>query len=384
MDTLAALALATDPPTPSILNRKPDKKSAPLITAIMWKMIIGQSIFQLVVTLVLNFAGPAITGYTVENGYPERYMQSTIFNTFVWMQIFNQWNSRRLDNKLNIFEGVQRNFFFIGIQFIIVGGQVLIVSVGGAAFTIEAQRAPAWGIAVVLGLLSLPVAIIIRCIPDEWCRKLVPSWVHRRATPQLLVTDEERQIEWNPALVEIREELTFLKTLRGGRLNTLVYKLQHPREALLSRSRSGSISRTSSLPQTPSVEPNDGDNASSLAPPRTPDSRRSITRRRGRSRANSAFAPAAAMAGVVAGSIAGWSPIGRREENSSMGFPEDRPRASLEERGGAEIHPDTHPDDSVIVRNPTTLNEPPSQNPDTTPSLHTTQAPSHRPNLSAD
>ena len=41
MDTFAALALATDPPTRSILDRKPDPKSAPLITLGMWKMIIG-------------------------------------------------------------------------------------------------------------------------------------------------------------------------------------------------------------------------------------------------------------------------------------------------------------------------------------------------------
>merc|ERR1712144_196762 len=50
MDTFAALALATDPPTPAILDRKPAGKRAPLITMNMWKMIIGQAIFQLTVT----------------------------------------------------------------------------------------------------------------------------------------------------------------------------------------------------------------------------------------------------------------------------------------------------------------------------------------------
>ena len=378
MDTLAALALATDPPTPSILNRKPEPKSAPLITTTMWKMIIGQSIFQLVVTLVLNFAGPSI------HGYDEKHSQTLIFNTFVWMQIFNQYNNRRLDNKFNILEGVTHNYFFIGIQFIIVAGQVLIVFVGGAAFSVTRQTGPQWLIALLLGFLSIPVAILIRLIPDEWCRKLVPSWLQRRATPQVLVSDEERQIEWNPALVEIREELSFLKTLRGGRLNMLVYKLQHPRETLLARSRSGSRSGASSLPQTPSLEPNEGDNGSSLAPPRTPDSRRSTTRRRGRSRANSAFAPAAAMAGVVAGSIAGWSPIGRRDESGSMDFPQDRPRASLEDREGIEVHSQTNPNDPVIVRNPSVTDEPPSQNPDTTPTTHPTNDTPRRHTLSAD
>lgn len=88
MDTFAALALATDPPTPSILNRKPDPKSAPLITLNMWKMIIGQAIYQLIVTLVLNFAGNDILGYKTE---PEQsQLETLIFNAYVWMQIFNQ------------------------------------------------------------------------------------------------------------------------------------------------------------------------------------------------------------------------------------------------------------------------------------------------------
>ena len=89
MDTFAALALATDPPSHSILQRRPEPKSAPLITLTMWKMIIGQSIYQLVVTLVLYFAGESILSYQTP-GEKDR-LQSTIFNTFVWMQIFNQY-----------------------------------------------------------------------------------------------------------------------------------------------------------------------------------------------------------------------------------------------------------------------------------------------------
>ena len=362
MDTFAALALATDPPTPSILNRKPESKSAPLITTTMWKMIIGQSIYQLVVTLVLNFAGTQITGYR------GTYKQTLIFNTFVWMQIFNQYNNRRLDNKLNILEGVQRNYFFIGIQFIIVAGQVMIVFVGGAAFSVTRQRAPAWGIALMLGAFSIPIAIGLRCIPDAWVRKMVPPWLHRRGKPQVLVSDEEQQYNWNPALVEIRDELTFLKTLRGGRLTTLVYKLQHPRETLLARSRSGSRSRNSSISRIPIGDPNGDDTGNSLAPPRTPDSRISTTtRRRGRSRSNSAFAPAAAMAGVIAGSIAGWSPIGRRDEDGSSRLSEDHGRSTLEDEEGVEVHPATNPNDIVLVRDLSTALGPPSQHLETTP-----------------
>jgi Ca2+-transporting ATPase len=88
MDTFAALALATDPPTPSILERKPEPKSTRLISLNMWKMIIGQSIYQLIVTLVLNFAGNEILGYETE--FERSRLETLIFNIYVCMQIFNQ------------------------------------------------------------------------------------------------------------------------------------------------------------------------------------------------------------------------------------------------------------------------------------------------------
>lgn len=88
MDTFAALALATDPPTREVLNRKPDRKSAPLISLTMWKMIIGQAIFQLVATLILHFAGAHILDYTTPDEVAQ--LKTLVFNSFVWMQIFNE------------------------------------------------------------------------------------------------------------------------------------------------------------------------------------------------------------------------------------------------------------------------------------------------------
>jgi P-type Ca2+ transporter type 2C len=55
----------------------------------MWKMIIGQTIYQLVVTLILNFAGSSILNYSTSEEIAQ--LQTVIFNTFVWMQIFNQY-----------------------------------------------------------------------------------------------------------------------------------------------------------------------------------------------------------------------------------------------------------------------------------------------------
>ena len=366
MDTFAALALATDPPTPSILDRKPEPKSAPLITVPMWKMIIGQSIFQLIVTLVLYFRGTSLLAYQTKGEQDQ--LQTLIFNSFVWMQIFNQYNCRRLDNKFNIIAGIHRNNFFIGIQIIIIAGQILIVQFGGAAFSVHKLNIVQWGISLIIGFTSLPIAAIIRVIPDEWVRKCMPSRLTKEKTPALMVSDEEQQFEWNP-YEEIRAQLTFMKKLRGGRLNMLKYRLQHPAEALLPRPRSRSNSahsrsRTNSPPQTPNNDPGD---TNSLQPPRTPDSRRSLQRRSPRSRSNSAYGPAAAMmaTGIVAGSVAGWSPIGRRSEEGSR-FSHNG-RSQLEDQEGVEIHPATGSHDPVVVENPDAILAPPSQIPEIAP-----------------
>lgn len=172
MDTFAALALATDPPTEKILDRPPQPKSAPLITTNMWKMIIGQSIFQLAITITLYFAGQTILGYDANNENQMKELDTIVFNTFVWMQIFNQFNNRRLDNKFNIFEGVHRNQFFIVINCIMVGAQVAIVFVGGDVFSIKELNGVQWAICLVLASLSLPWAVLIRIFPDPWFAKI--------------------------------------------------------------------------------------------------------------------------------------------------------------------------------------------------------------------
>ncbi len=61
MDTLGALALGTEPPVPSLLERKPYKRSASLISYPMRRNIIMQSIFQLVILLIL-MVNPGIVG----------------------------------------------------------------------------------------------------------------------------------------------------------------------------------------------------------------------------------------------------------------------------------------------------------------------------------
>jgi Ca2+-transporting ATPase len=352
MDTFAALALATDPPTRSLLDRKPDPKSAPLITLRMWKMIIGQSIYQLVVTFILYFAGASILGYTTTDQKDQ--LRALVFNSFVWMQIFNALNNRRLDNRFNVFEGITHNLFFVVILAIMIGGQTMIIFVGGVAFKVVRLNGQQWGISIVLGFLSLPVGAIVRLIPDELIRRCIPAFFKRKRTPELVISDDEYQ--WNEGLLEIRDELAFIKRVRGGRLSHLKFKMQHPKEAF-SRSRS-----SQSLPGTPNNGPQQNEHDGSPAPP-TPNSRR-----RGRSRSNSAFGPATVMAGIVAGSIAGWSPIDRNGgDNDSIRFSRSAKKEDLEAQEGIEVHPDTKSTEPILAPDPSEYRGSPSQNVETTP-----------------
>ena len=87
MDTLAALALATDPPQDSILDRLPEPRKKFIISPTMWKMILGQAVYQLAVTFTLYYGKGKVLPFDIN----EDRLNTLVFNTFVWMQIFNQW-----------------------------------------------------------------------------------------------------------------------------------------------------------------------------------------------------------------------------------------------------------------------------------------------------
>ncbi|RCK54815.1 Calcium-transporting ATPase 2 [Candida viswanathii] len=191
MDTLAALALATDKPDDSFLNRKPAGRTAPLISTSMWKMIIGQSVTQLVITFVLHFAGKQLffPGKDHISNHTEKQLAALTFNTFVWLQFWKLVVTRKLDEadeittvrgritreNLDFFQHLFRNWYFIAIALIIGGFQVLIMFVGGAAFSIVRQTPGMWATAILCGFISIPVGLIIRIIPNVWVERVFPT-----------------------------------------------------------------------------------------------------------------------------------------------------------------------------------------------------------------
>ena len=293
---------------------------------------------------------------------------SYFINNALTEDLLINYSNRRLDNKFNIFEGVTRNWFFIGINIIMVGGQIMIIFIGGKAFDVERLNGAQWAYSIVLGALSIPAGTAIRLIPDELLVRLVPDYLKRRPKgPEVRISDEEEQFRFPRPLADVKEELSFLKKIKGGRLNNLKFAMQQTRDSIMPRSRSGSRSRSNSMPQTPDGEHQGEDSFGSPPPTQfTPESRK---RGRGnRSRSNSALGATTVMAGIIAGSVAGWSPIERNYSDSeSMAFSRSNARSEFESRDNVDIHPDTRSEDPIITEDPHHLGAPPSQVPEVSP-----------------
>jgi Ca2+-transporting ATPase len=183
MDIFASLCYSTDLPSPDFLQRKPEPRNAPIVTITMWKMILGQSIYQLAVVFVVHYAGWDI--FSPNTVYEQDRLQTLVFNMYVWMQFFNQQNCRRVDNKIDIFsQGAFKNPWFIGVQLMTIVGQFAIVFKGGEAFDTAPLTGVQWGWSLLFGILTLPLGALIRKVPDSVVRTLFDTFYtgYRTAT----------------------------------------------------------------------------------------------------------------------------------------------------------------------------------------------------------
>lgn len=165
MDTLGALALATEPPTDHLMQRPPVGRREPLITNIMWRNLLIQATYQVSVLLVLNFRGKSLLGlkhYSPENA--NKVKDTLIFNAFVLCQIFNEFNARKPD-ELNVFQGITKNHLFMGIVAITLVLQVIIIEFIGKFTSTVKLNWKQWLISVVIALISWPLAFVGKFIP---------------------------------------------------------------------------------------------------------------------------------------------------------------------------------------------------------------------------
>eukprot|EP01018_Ginkgo_biloba_P009386 Gb_31234 [translate_table: standard] len=157
--TMAALAMATAPPSDELMRTPPVGSKEPAITNTICRNVVGQVIYQTAVLLTLEFKGKTILGLKGDN--TENVTKMMVFNTFVMCQIFDQFNARKPDKK-NIFQGIEKSYLFIGIVGVSVILQVFMVEILKKIESSERLDWGQWMTCIGLASMSWPMAWLVK------------------------------------------------------------------------------------------------------------------------------------------------------------------------------------------------------------------------------
>ncbi|XP_077334988.1 plasma membrane calcium-transporting ATPase 3 isoform X1 [Lithobates pipiens] len=234
MDTFASLALATEPPTESLLLRKPYGRNKPLISRTMMKNILGHAVYQLVIIFTLLFVGELI--FDIDSGRnaplhsPPSEHYTIIFNTFVMMQLFNEINARKIHGERNVFDGIFANLIFCSIVLGTFGVQILIVQFGGKPFSCAPLNAQQWLWCLFVGVGELVWGQVIATIPTSHLKCLKEAGHgpgKDEMTDEEMAEDEDEidhaerelrrgQILWFRGLNRIQTQIRVVKAFRSS------------------------------------------------------------------------------------------------------------------------------------------------------------------------
>ncbi|KAK8581365.1 hypothetical protein V6N12_071593 [Hibiscus sabdariffa] len=171
MDTLGALALATEPPTDNLMHRSPVGRSLENV-ALQFHLLLSsfhtsfQASYQVTVLLVLNFEGMAILHLKDDPDSTHAYKvkNTLIFNAFVMCQLFNEFNARKPE-EINCFKGVTKNYLFMGIIGFTLILQIIIIEFLGKFTSTVRLDWQLWLVSIGIGIISWPLAVVGKLIP---------------------------------------------------------------------------------------------------------------------------------------------------------------------------------------------------------------------------
>ncbi|XP_037680932.1 plasma membrane calcium-transporting ATPase 4 isoform X3 [Choloepus didactylus] len=232
MDTFASLALATEPPTDSLLQRRPYGRNKPLISRTMMKNILGHGVYQLTVIFVLVFAGEKF--FDIDSGRkaplhsPPSQHYTIVFNTFVLMQLFNEINARKIHGERNVFSGIFHNIIFCSVVLGTFISQILIVEFGGKPFSCTNLTLAQWFWCLFIGIGELLWGQVISAIPTK-SLKFLKEAGHGTAKEEITKEAEgldeidhgemelrRGQILWFRGLNRIQTQIGVINTFQTG------------------------------------------------------------------------------------------------------------------------------------------------------------------------
>lgn len=163
MDTFGAMALASLPPSQSVMKDKPRDRKAFILTKPMMKDILGVGgfFFLLLVGFLYIFQHTEITQMTdllhcklgEANGLSP-YEQTLLFSIFVWTHLWYMFNTRSFETGKSFFQLKMSKEFFTIVAIIFIG-QIVIVEVLYDFFNCTPMKLIDWVIIVVLSSLVL-------------------------------------------------------------------------------------------------------------------------------------------------------------------------------------------------------------------------------------
>lgn len=170
MDTFAAMALASLPPTRSVMRDKPRDQRDFIINHPMWRSIIGVGIafFAILIGLLYYMQHTDVTSLTQIGRLPwvsghnmSPYELSLFFTIFVFLQFWNMFNARAFATGRSAFhfKGCKG---FLSIALLILVGQIAIVSLGGEFFTVVPLKFTDWLIIIASTSLVLWIGEFLR------------------------------------------------------------------------------------------------------------------------------------------------------------------------------------------------------------------------------
>uniref|UniRef100_A0A8C1R3P2 Calcium-transporting ATPase n=1 Tax=Cyprinus carpio TaxID=7962 RepID=A0A8C1R3P2_CYPCA len=234
MDTLASLALATEPPNEALLLRKPYGRNNPLISRTMMKNILGHAVYQLTIIFTLLFVGEKI--FDIDSGRnaplhaPPSEHYTIIFNTFVLMQLFNEINARKIHGERNVFDGIFSNPIFCSIVLGTFAIQIVIVQFGGKPFSCSPLNAEQWLWCLFVGMGELIWGQVISSVPTHQLKCLREAG-HGPAPDEIMdedLADDEDEIDhaerelrrgqilWFRGLNRIQTQIRVVKAFRSS------------------------------------------------------------------------------------------------------------------------------------------------------------------------
>lgn len=186
MDTFAALALASLPPSEAVMNEKPRAKDAHILTKPMIYSIFTVGVLFVLIMLgfvqyfkhvevntladfsVIDYLNNYFNFKTLDDGNYTTYEHSLTFTIFVFLQFWNLFNAKAYHTGKTAFANAAKSFggFELALVIILVG-QFVIVTFGSEMFGVEPLKWQDWLICLLGTSPVILIGEIVRLVKKE-------------------------------------------------------------------------------------------------------------------------------------------------------------------------------------------------------------------------